>query len=226
MNQLLNRNTVLVAPSLLSADFSRLGEEVKALEEAGADLLHLDVMDGVFVPNITFGPLVISALRPLTSLPFDVHLMIVEPERYIRDFAKAGADFICVHAEASVHLHRTVCKIKEMGKKAGVSLNPHTPLNTLEYLLDDLDFVLIMTVNPGFGGQKFIKNCLPKIKKLKNLINEKGLSVLIEVDGGINEENASLVVKAGADILVAGSAVFGKKDYKLAILNLKSSSLS
>lgn len=153
MNPVLNKNSILVAPSLLSADFSRLGEEVKAVEEAGADLLHLDVMDGIFVPNITFGPLVISALRPLTSLPFDVHLMIVEPERYIKEFVEAGADLICVHAEASIHLHRTIWKIKELGKKAGVSLNPHTPLNVLEYLLEDLDFVLVMTVNPGFGGQ-------------------------------------------------------------------------
>lgn len=220
---MLNKNSVLVAPSLLSADFSRLGEEVKAVEDAGADLLHLDVMDGVFVPNITFGPLVVSALRPLTSLPFDVHLMIVEPERYVKDFAEAGADFICVHAEASAHLHRTVWKIKELGKKAGVSLNPHTPLSVLEYLLEDLDFILIMTVNPGFGGQKFIKNCLPKIENLKHLIKEKGISVLIEADGGINEETAPLVIKSGADILVAGSAIFGKKDYKLAISNLKSS---
>ncbi len=223
MNPVLNKNSILVAPSLLSADFSRLGEEVKAVEEAGADLLHLDVMDGIFVPNITFGPLVISALRPLTSLPFDVHLMIVEPERYIKEFVEAGADLICVHAEASIHLHRTIWKIKELGKKAGVSLNPHTPLNVLEYLLEDLDFVLVMTVNPGFGGQSFIKNCIPKIEKLKKLIKEKEISVLIEVDGGINEEIAPLVIKAGADILVAGSAIFGKKDYKLAISNLKSS---
>lgn len=223
MSLILNKNSVLIAPSLLSADFSRLGEEVKAVEEAGADLLHLDVMDGVFVPNITFGPLVISSLRPLTNLFFDVHLMIVEPERYIKDFAEAGADLICVHAEASVHLHRTIWKIKELNKKAGVSLNPHTPLNVLEYLLEDLDFVLIMTVNPGFGGQKFIKNCLSKIKKLKKLIEEKKLSVLIEVDGGINEKNAPLVIEAGANILVAGSAIFGKKDYKVAISSLRSS---
>lgn len=221
---MLNRSSVLVAPSLLSADFSKLGEEIKAVEEAGADLLHLDVMDGVFVPNITFGPLVISALRPLTRLPFDVHLMIIEPERYLKEFAEAGADLICIHAEASVHLHRSVWKIKELGKKAGVSLNPHTPLNVLEYLLEDLDFVLVMTVNPGFGGQRFIENCLSKIKKLKKLIEEKGLSVSIEVDGGINEETAPLVVKAGANILVAGSAIFGKKDYKSAILSLKFSS--
>lgn len=223
MNLTLNKNSVLIAPSLLSADFSRLGEEVRAVEEAGADLLHLDIMDGVFVPNITFGPLVISALRPLTKLPFDVHLMIVNPERYLKEFAEAGADLICVHAEASIHLHRTIWKIKELGKKAGVSLNPHTPLTVLEYILEDLDFVLIMTVNPGFGGQKFIDNCLYKIKNLKKIIEEKNLSVLIEVDGGINEKNAKLVIEAGANILVAGSAIFNKKDYKIAISSLKSS---
>jgi ribulose-phosphate 3-epimerase len=149
-------NPPLIAPSLLSADFARLAEEVKAVESAKADLLHLDVMDGRFVPNITFGPLVISAIRPHTSLPFDVHLMIVEPSRYIEEFAKAGADWICVHAEAEIHLHRTITRIKELGKKAGLALNPHTPLEMVEYLLSELDFVLIMTVNPGFGGQKFI----------------------------------------------------------------------
>ncbi|MCS7279550.1 MAG: ribulose-phosphate 3-epimerase [Thermodesulfobacteriaceae bacterium] len=221
MSLTLNKDSVLIAPSLLSADFSKLGEEVRAVEEAGADLLHLDIMDGVFVPNITFGPLVISALRPLTKLPFDVHLMIVNPERYLREFAEAGADLICVHAEASIHLHRTIWKIKELGKRAGVSLNPHTPLTVLEYILEDLDFVLIMTVNPGFGGQKFIDNCLYKIKNLKKIIEEKNLSVLIEVDGGINEKNAKLVIEAGANILVAGSAIFSKKDYKIAISSLK-----
>lgn len=212
----------LIAPSLLSADFSRLKEEVRAVEEAGADLLHLDVMDGLFVPNLTFGPLVISAIRPHTKLPLDVHLMIVQPERYIKEFAEAGADLICVHAEASLHLHRTITQIKEQGKLVGVSLNPHTPPEFLDYVLELLDFVLIMTVNPGFGGQKFIPQCLPKIEKLKNTIVKRGLKTLIEVDGGINEETAPLVLSAGADILVAGSAIFGKKDYKKAISALKS----
>ncbi len=212
----------LIAPSLLSADFSRLKEEVKAVEEAGADLLHLDVMDGVFVPNLTFGPLVISSLRPHTKLPFDVHLMIVQPERYIKAFSEAGADLLCIHAEASFHLHRTITQIKELGKLAGVSLNPHTPPEILDYVLELLDFVLVMTVNPGFGGQKFIPQCLPKIEKLKNTIIKRGLKTLVEVDGGINEETAPLVLSAGADILVAGSAVFGKGDYKRAISALRS----
>ncbi|MEZ0344724.1 MAG: ribulose-phosphate 3-epimerase [Caldimicrobium sp.] len=212
----------LIAPSLLSADYSRLKEEVRAVEEAGADLLHLDVMDGLFVPNLTFGPLVISAIRPHTKLPLDVHLMIIQPERYIKEFAEAGADLICVHAEASLHLHRTITQIKEQGKLVGVSLNPHTPPEFLDYVLELLDFVLIMTVNPGFGGQKFIPQCLPKIEKLKNTIVKRGLKTLIEVDGGINEETAPLVLSAGADILVAGSAIFGKKDYKKAISALKS----
>ncbi|RKX60411.1 MAG: ribulose-phosphate 3-epimerase [Thermodesulfobacteriota bacterium] len=215
------KNKILIAPSLLSADFSNLKEEVKKIEEADADILHLDIMDGRFVPNITFGPLVVSALRPHSKLIFDVHLMIVEPEKYIKDFAKAGADWISVHAEATIHLHRAILKIKELGKKAGVALNPHTPLNILEYILDDLDYVVIMTVDPGFGGQKFIKNCLPKIEKLKEILEKKEKTVLIEVDGGINKDTAPLVIKAGANVLVAGSAVFGKEDYSEAIKLLK-----
>jgi len=215
------KNKILIAPSLLSADFSNLKEEVKKIEEADADILHLDIMDGRFVPNITFGPLIVSALRPHSKLIFDVHLMIVEPEKYIKDFAKAGADWISVHAEATLHLHRTILKIKELGKKAGVALNPHTPLNILEYILDDLDYVVIMTVDPGFGGQKFIKNCLPKIEKLKEILEKKEKTVLIEVDGGINKDTAPLVIKAGANVLVAGSAVFGKEDYSEAIKLLK-----
>jgi len=215
------KNKILIAPSLLSADFSNLKEEVKKIEEADADILHLDIMDGRFVPNITFGPLIVSALRPHSKLIFDVHLMIIEPEKYIKDFAKAGADWISVHAEATLHLHRAILKIKELGKKAGVALNPHTPLNILEYILDDLDYVVIMTVDPGFGGQKFIKNCLPKIKKLKEILEKKEKTVLIEVDGGINKDTAPLVIKAGANVLVAGSAVFGKEDYSEAIKLLK-----
>ncbi len=212
---------LFIAPSLLSADFSRLGDEVKAVEEAGADVLHLDVMDGRFVPNITFGPLVVSALRPKTKLVFDVHLMIVEPEKYVEGFAKAGADWISVHAEACLHLHRVVHRIKELGKKAGVALNPHTPPEVVEYLIEDLDFILVMTVNPGFGGQKFIPLCLPKIEKLKRWIEDRNPDCLIEVDGGINPETAPEVIKAGADVLVAGSAVFGKEDYAKAIKALK-----
>jgi ribulose-phosphate 3-epimerase len=218
----LNKN-ILIAPSLLSADFSKLAQEVKAVEKAGADLLHLDVMDGLFVPNLTFGPLVISSIRPHSNLIFDVHLMIESPERYIKDFANSGADWISIHAEATNHLHRAIWKIKELDKKAGVALNPHTPLEIIKYVLEDLDYVLIMTVNPGFGGQKFIKNCLSKIKELKELIEKRGLNTLIEVDGGINAETAPEVIKAGAKILVAGSAIFGEKDYAKAIEALKSS---
>jgi len=222
MNFKLPERRPLIAPSLLSADFSRLKEEVKAVEEAGADLLHLDVMDGLFVPNLTFGPLVISAIRPHTNLPFDVHLMIVQPERYLKHFAEAGADLICVHAEATAHLHRAITQIKELGKLAGVSLNPHTPPEILDYVLELLDFVLVMTVNPGFGGQKFIPQCLPKIEKLKNTIVKRGLNTLIEVDGGINEKTSQLVISAGADILVAGSYIFEKEDYREAISILRS----
>jgi len=213
---------VKVAPSILSADFSRLGEEIRAVETAGADIIHIDVMDGHFVPNITIGPLIVQAARKVTKLPLDVHLMIENPELYIADFAKAGADCLTVHAEASYHLHRLVQSIREYkGVKAAVSLNPATPLDALDYVLVDLDMVLIMSVNPGFGGQAFIPSQLDKIRMLRKRIDDRGLSVEIEVDGGIKTDNAAEVTAAGADILVAGSAVFGAKDYAAAITGIR-----
>ncbi|MDN4073487.1 MULTISPECIES: ribulose-phosphate 3-epimerase [Fictibacillus] len=208
---------IKVAPSILSADFSKLGEEIKKVEENGADYIHIDVMDGHFVPNITMGPLVVKAIRPLTDLTFDVHLMIENPDRYIPEFAAAGADIITVHVEACPHLHRTVQLIKEQGKKAGVVLNPATPVESIKHILADIDLVLIMSVNPGFGGQSFIHGVLPKIEALSAMIKEQGLNVEIEVDGGVNSETARLCEKAGATVLVAGSAIYGQKDIKGAI---------
>ncbi|MCR8641706.1 ribulose-phosphate 3-epimerase [Paenibacillus sp. N1-5-1-14] len=210
---------ITIAPSILSANFGKLGQEVQEVDQQGADWLHVDVMDGHFVPNMTFGALAVDAIRPLTKLPLDVHLMIEQPDRYIADFVKAGADIITVHAEACTHLHRTVNHIKELGVKAGVALNPATPLHVLEYVLDEnLDLVLIMTVNPGFGGQKFIHATLPKIRALRSKLNELGLSHIdIEVDGGVNADTAPLVVQAGANVLVAGNAVFGQSDRAEAI---------
>jgi ribulose-phosphate 3-epimerase len=210
-----------IAPSILSADFSCLGQEVKAVEEAGADWIHVDVMDGHFVPNITMGPMVTEAVNRCTSLPVDVHLMIENPDRYIADFAKAGAEYISVQVEACPHLHRTLHLIKENGAKAGAVLNPATPLSTITYLLEDLDFVLIMSVNPGFGGQKFIKSALDKIEQLKSLIEESGLDILIQVDGGVNANTIADVSAAGADVFVAGSAIFNTDDYKETIAMLK-----
>ncbi|MEW6161861.1 MAG: ribulose-phosphate 3-epimerase [Nitrospirota bacterium] len=204
---------VKIAPSILSANFLKLGEEIKTAEDAGADMLHIDIMDGHFVPNITIGPFIVESIRKITSLPLDVHLMIEEPDKYLRDFIKAGADYLTVHYEASVHLHRTVHWIKESGVKAGVSLNPATPVWNLEHIISDVDIALLMSVNPGFGGQDFIPQILDKIKILKKLLREKGLSTLIEVDGGVKLENAGEIISAGADILVMGSAFFNSKDY-------------
>jgi len=210
-----------IAPSILSADFSRLGEEIAAIEAGGADYVHVDVMDGHFVPNITIGPLIVQAARRVTRLPLDVHLMIADPDRYIADFAKAGADIIVVHAEATHHLHRTVQLIKSLGKKAGVSLNPATPLNVLDYVLEDLDLVLLMTVNPGFGGQSFIDACLPKIQALRGIMDRRGIEAELEVDGGVKTDNIARIAHAGADVFVAGSAVFGSPDYAATIAELK-----
>ncbi|MCK8058059.1 MULTISPECIES: ribulose-phosphate 3-epimerase [unclassified Fusibacter] len=205
---------VALAPSILSADFSRLNEHVKQAEAGGIEWLHIDVMDGHFVPNISFGPVVIGALRPHSDLIFDVHLMIKQPELYIEEFKKAGADWITVHYEACPHLHRVIQQIKQAGLKAGVSLNPATPVNVLDSILDDLDMVLIMSVNPGFGGQSFIPSSLDKVKKLKEMITERNLDTIIEIDGGVNLDNARMLVDAGVNVLVAGSAVFGAKDVK------------
>lgn len=210
-----------IAPSILSADFSRLGDEVRAVEAAGADYIHIDVMDGHFVPNITIGPLVVEAVRKVTRLPLDVHLMIDAPDRYIGDFATAGADIIVVHAEATNHLHRTVQLIKSFGKKAGVSLNPATTLHTLDYILEELDLVLLMTVNPGFGGQSFIDACIPKIQALRGMLDKKGLETELEVDGGVKASNIEHIAHAGADVFVAGSAVFGSSDYAATIAEMK-----
>ena len=212
-----------VAPSILSADFGRLAEEVAAAEAAGADYIHVDIMDGRFVPNITIGPLVVRAVRKATKLPLDVHLMIVEPERYVDEFASAGADLITVHAEASPHLHRTVEHIRSLGKRASVALNPHSSLDSLHIVLPELSMVLLMTVNPGFGGQRFIQAVVPKIRELREEIVRRGLDVDIEVDGGIAADTAPIVVGAGANVLVAGNAVFAApgKNYPAAIAELR-----
>jgi ribulose-phosphate 3-epimerase len=211
----------LIAPSILSADFSKLGDDIRAVEEAGADWIHVDVMDGHFVPNITMGPIVSKAVKNITALPVDVHLMIEEPDRYIPDFAKAGADWISVQVEACVHLDRTIQMIREAGVKAGAALNPATPLSTIEWTLENLDFVLIMSVNPGFGGQAFIPNSLKKISELRAMIESRGLSTLIQVDGGVNNATIESVSSAGADVFVAGSAIFGTSDYARAISDFR-----
>lgn len=217
---------IKIAPSILSADFSRLGEEVRAISAAGADYVHVDVMDGHFVPNITIGPLVVDGLRSVTQVPFDVHLMIENPDLYIPDFARAGSDIITIHQEAVAHLHRTVQLIKSLGKKAGVSINPATPVSTLEMILDELDLVLIMSVNPGFGGQSFIESCLNKIAQLRKMIDARGLATELEVDGGVKLDNIERIAAAGADVFVAGSAVFGTDDYAATIRGLKENAAS
>jgi ribulose-phosphate 3-epimerase len=212
----------IIAPSILSADFSRLGEEIRAVEQVGADWIHVDVMDGHFVPNITIGPVVVESVRKVTQLPLDVHLMIENADRYVEDFARAGSDSITVQVEACVHLHRTIQAVKALGVKAAVALNPSTPLSSIEWVLQDLDMVLIMSVNPGFGGQAFIPEAIQKIKDLKDTIRARNLDVLIQVDGGINEATIESVATAGADAFVAGSAIFGSPDYGATIKKFRS----
>lgn len=215
------KQTVRIAPSILSADFSKLGEEVAAIEAAGADWVHIDVMDGHFVPNLTFGAPVVSCLRKVTKMPFDVHLMVEAPQNYIADFAKAGADILTVHLETAPHLHRVIQAIKEAGLKAAVSLNPSTPLCLLEEILPDLDMVLLMSVNPGFGGQAFIPSSLEKVRKLRQMLDAKALKTDIQVDGGVTPDNAAQLIAAGATVLVAGSAVYKAPDMANAIHSLR-----
>jgi len=212
---------IRIAPSLLSADFGRLADEVRAVEAAGADVIHVDVMDGRFVPNITIGPLVVEAVRKVTKLPIDAHLMIVEPERYVEAFAKAGADLVSVHAEASPHLHRTLQAIRAAGARPAVALNPSTPLSAIEWVIGDCEMVLVMTVNPGFGGQRFIDACAAKIRDLRALADARNPSLEIEVDGGVRPDTAATVAAAGANVLVAGTAIFGAKDYREAVSALR-----
>jgi ribulose-phosphate 3-epimerase len=212
---------VKIAPSILSANFAKLGEEIRAVEQGGADYIHIDVMDGHFVPNITIGPLIVEAIRPITELPLDVHLMIENPDQYIEAFANAGANYITVHVESCRHLHRTIHHIKSFGIKAGVVLNPATPVETIQHILGDIDMVLLMSVNPGFGGQKFIPEILSKISKVREMADTKGLSIEIEIDGGVNPETAKLCIEAGANVLVAGSAIYNQEDYAKAISSLR-----
>jgi ribulose-phosphate 3-epimerase len=217
---------IRIAPSILSADFGRLADEVRAIEEAGADVVHVDVMDGRFVPNITIGPLVVEAVRKVTKLPIDAHLMIVEPERYVEAFAKAGADVVSVHAEISPHLHRTLQAIRAAGARPAVALNPSTPLSAVEWVLADCEMVLVMTVNPGFGGQRYIDACTQKIRDLRALADRLNPALEIEVDGGVKPETAGRVAGAGANVLVAGTAVFGQPDYRAAISAVRAAAVA
>lgn len=210
-----------IAPSILAADFSKLADEIKEVEAGGADYIHVDVMDGHFVPNITMGPIVVEAIKPITQLPLDVHLMIKNPDQYIEAFAKAGADYLTVHVETTPHLHRTIQEIKKWGVKPGVVLNPATPVETIKYVIKEIDIVLLMTVNPGFGGQSFIESVLPKITEVKNMSEQAGVQIEIEVDGGINPETAKLCKEAGANVFVAGSAIFSQSDRQLAIKEIR-----
>ena len=215
-------NSIKIAPSLLSADFSRLGADIEMVEKGGAEVIHYDVMDGHFVPNLTIGPLVLKDIRKCTKLPIDVHLMIENPDQYIPDFAKAGADWISVHVETCPHLHRTIQLIKELGKKAGVVLNPHTPLSSIDEILPEVDFVLIMSVNPGFGGQKLIPSCIDKIVKLKSILKERNLEhIFIEIDGGVKLDNLKTVIDAGTEVVVSGSGVFNTEDPIATIQQMK-----
>lgn len=212
---------IIIAPSILSADFSRLGEEIRAVEEAGAEVIHIDVMDGHFVPNITIGPLVVEAVRRVTELPLDVHLMISEPDRYIKAFADAGADWITVHAEACTHLHRSLNFIRSLGKKAGAVLNPATPLSSLEYVLEEVDLVMLMSVNPGFGGQSFIASTLKKCRELRTMLDKVNPAAGIEIDGGMSPKTIGAMAEAGANIFVAGSAIYGQENYGAVIQEMK-----
>ncbi len=215
--------SILVSPSILSADFTRLGDEIRAVQEAGADWIHLDVMDGHFVPNITIGPLIVKAAKRVADLPLDVHLMISDPDRYLEDFHAAGADIITVHPEAARHLHRTLRRIRELGVKAGAALNPSTGLGAVEWVMEELDVIMVMTVNPGFGGQSFIPAMLPKVMAIRQMIDRSGQEILLEVDGGVSPETAPDLARHGADVFVAGSAVFGHPPYTDIINKLKSS---
>lgn len=214
--------SIQIAPSILSADFGRLAEEISAITTGGADLIHVDVMDGHFVPNLTIGPMIVKAAKAATSKPLDVHLMITNAERYLRDYIEAGADIISVHAEAVSHLHRAVHEIKRLGARACVALNPATGIDVLNHVLEDLDMVLIMTVNPGFGGQSFIEACLPKIEKLRERMSKRGLDMDIEVDGGVKTDNVARVVSAGANVIVSGSGIFKSENYGQTIVNMRS----